>query len=271
MDNGRENLISMNNYALKNLATKFFAVIFLCIGVLLLSAFTSLTRVKYLTRIDMAILLEKVLDDSSIGMGNNPLPKYSDLTKQQHESVEKVLRYRIMNGYTDNTFRPNEVMHNLEVISYLHRLSGFLRSKNPNCYAAKQLFRILSYSQEPNIAFEYSPINFSNEFEQSNKLTEKKLANELAYILADQNTNTSHILSGKIINSITNKPITSAFVSANNQAIAVDKNGCFSFKLPKKEKSAVIFAAADGYQPIEIRKDLYLSRNMTIRLRPVLD
>ena len=261
----------MNNIALKNPATKFFAAIFLCSIVLLLSAFTTLGESKYLTRLDMALLIEKVLNDSSININNNTLPNYSDLSKEQYESVEKVLRYRIMNGYTDNTFRPNEVMHNLEVISYLHRLNVFLRKNNPNCYAAKQLFRILSYSEEPTIAFEYSPINFSKEFDLPDKLAQKKLIKELAYRLSDQNTGINHVLSGKIIDSISNKPIANAFVSANNQAIHVEPNGHFSFKMPKEIKSAVIFAVADGYQPIEIRKDLYLSRNMTIRLRPVFD
>ena len=37
-----------------------------------------------------------------------------------------------------------------------------------------------------------------------------------------------------------------------------------------RPKTADIFAAADGYQPIEIRKDLNLSRNITLRLKPVL-
>ena len=37
--------------------------------------------------------------------------------------------------------------------------------------------------------------------------------------------------------------------------------------MTKDTKTADFFAAADGYQPLEIRRDLNLSRNITIRLK----
>jgi hypothetical protein len=260
----------MNNIALKKTVTKIIAVIFLCIGVVFLSAFTYPKESRYLTRLDMAILMEEILNDASISVSTKTLPSFSDISQEQHKSIEKVLKLKIMNGYPDNTFRPNAPMHNMEVVSYLQRLTGFLRKKNPNSYSAKQLFRFLSYNDEPSIAFEYSPLNFSKEFENPNELTSKKVAKELFNkITNNKNEEKCFTISGQVIDSISNKPVENAFISANCQAEEVKKNGFFSFKLSSNTKTADIFVAAEGYQPTEIRKDLNFSRNMTIRLRPV--
>ena len=257
--------------AQKNIATKILALIFLCLGFVFLSAFTFPSDSKYLTRLDMAVLMEKILDDSSISVDNQSTPVFSDISKEQQKSIEKVLKLKIMNGYPDNTFRPNKSMHNLEVVSYLQRLTAYLRKTNPESYSAKQLFRFLSYSDEPNIAFEYNPLNFSKEFEKPNELTSKELAQELANKLTNQKSEEkSCIISGQIIDSLTNKPVANAFISANKQAIAAGKDGSFCFNLPNNSSTADIFAAADGYHSAEIRKDLNLSRKMTIRLRPVV-
>ena len=256
---------------MKNIATKIFAFIFLCLVLVFMSAFTFPSKSQYLTRLDMAVLMEKILDDSSISAGNQSSPNFSDISKEQHKSIEKVLKLKIMNGYPDNTFRPNKSMHNLEVVSYLQRLTKYLRKTNPDSYSAKQLFRFLSYSDEPTIAFEYNPLNFSKGFENPNDLTSKELATELANKLTIQKSEEKNcIISGQIIDSLTNKPVGNAFISANQQAISAGKDGSFCFNLPNNTHTADIFAAADGYHSAEIRKDLNLSRNMTIRLRPVI-
>ena len=261
----------MKNTAMKNIVTKFVTVIFLCFVFVFLSAFTYPSNSQYMTRLDMAVLMEKILDDSSIIVNNHTMPDFSDISKEQLKSIEKVLKLKIMNGYPDNRFKPNKPMHNLEVVSYLQRLTEFLRNTNPNSYSAKQLFRFLSYSDDPIIAFEYNPLNFSKEFEQPNELTSKKIAEELANKLTNQKDKEKIcIISGQIVDSLSNKPISNAFISANKQAAAAEKNGCFCFKLSNNASTADIFAAAEGYHPAEIRKDLNLSRNMTIRLRPVL-
>lgn len=261
----------MTKAALKNLTAKISAFIFLCLVFIFLSAFTFPSNSKYLTRLDMAVLMEKILEDSSISVKDQSLPSYSDISKEQHKSIEKVLKLKIMNGYPDNTFRPDKSMHNLEVISYLQRLTEYLRKTTPDSYSAKQLFRFLSYSDDPTIAFEYNPLNFSKEFENPNELTSKKLAEELANKLTKQkNEEMSCLISGQIVDSLTNKPVENAFISANKQAIAAGKDGSFCFNLPNNTPTADIFAAADGYHLAEIRKDLNLSRNMTIRLRPII-
>ena len=260
----------MKKAALKNIATKFAAIIVLCSIFIFLSAFTFPNNSPYLTRFDMAVLMEKILEDSSVNFNNLPLTIFSDLSKEQQKSIEKVLKLNLMNGYPDNSFRPNRAMRNLEVVSYLQKLTEYLRKTNPNSYPAKQLFRFLSYSDDPTIAFEYNPLNFAKEFEKPNELTSKKLAKELANKLTNYKTEEKNcIISGQIIDSISNKPIENAFISANHQAIAADKNGYFCFVLPNNTTTADIFAAAEDYHSSEIRKDMDLSRNMTIRLRPI--
>ncbi len=259
----------MENIASKNTVIKITVTIFLCIGVLFLSAFTYPKESKYLTRLEMAILIEKILDDDSTNLNLDSCTDslFSDLSKEQLASITKVINDQIMNGYSDKTFRPNAPMHNLEVISYLQRLTEFLRKNNPECYSAKQLFRFLSYSEEPTIAFEYNPINFPKGFEQPDDFTPKSFAVELTNKLLSKNKSTNLVFSGQIIDSINNKPISNAYISINKQAMAVENNGNFSISLPQETKTANIFAVAEGYQPIEIRKDLNLSRNITIRLK----
>lgn len=261
----------MKKAILKNTATRISAFIFLCLVSIFLSAFTFPSQSQYLTRLDMAVLMEKILDDSSISANKESLPSFSDISKEQQKSIEKVLKLKIMNGYPDNSFRPNKSMRNLEVVSYLQRLTAYLRKTNPECYSAKQLFRFLSYSDEPTIAFEYNPLNFTKEFEKPNELTSKELAEELANKLTIQKSEVKNcIISGQIIDSLTNKPVENAYISANKQAIAAGIDGSFCFNLPNNTSTADIFAAADGYHSVEIRKDLNLSRKMTIRLRPVI-
>ena len=259
----------MDKFAYKKIITRITVIIFLCLGVLFLSAFTYPKESKHLTRFEMAILMEKILDDDStnLNLDSSTDSVFSDLTEEQFLSITKVVNYQIMSGFSDNTFRPNKPMHNLEVISYLQRLTEFIRSNNPDCYSAKQLFRFLSYSEDPSIAFEYNPINFPKGFEQPDDLTPKSFAVELSNKLLSKNKSTNLIFSGKIIDSITNKPIPNAYIAINKQAMVVENNGNFTVNFPQNTATANIFAVAEGYQPIEIRKDLNLSRNITIRLK----
>ncbi len=257
----------MLKLALKNLVTKIFVIVFLCSLVLFLSAFMYPKESKYLTRMDLAITIEKILADIPLKNTDENLPNYSDLSKSQNTLIIKTIKYKIMNGYSDNTFRPQTPLHNLEVVSYLQRLTEFLRDSSPNSYSTKQLFRFLSYNEDPSVAFEYNPLNFSKGFSNPNELTPKILATDLLEKLTNYKSQT-FIFSGKIIDCINNKPVVNAYISVNNQAMAVDKYGRFRFCLKNNSKIADIFAVADDYQPIELRKDLDLSRDIVIRLKP---
>ncbi len=260
----------MDRFALKNPITKIVIVVFLCSSILFLSAFTCQKETKYLTRLELAVVLEKILDDTSIELKIKNGKSFSDLSKGQYKSIENIIKSEIMDGFSDGTFRPDKPMYNIEVVSYLQKLTGFLRKYKPNSFQAKQLFRILSYNEEATIAFEYSPQNFPKGLEQPNGLTPKSFAVEITNkLIPNQNESERFVFSGKIIDSVSNKPIVNAYISANSNAMAVDKDGRFMFNLDKNTKTADLFAAADGYQPLEIRKDLNLSRNITIRLKPI--
>lgn len=262
----------MNKLILKNYLAKIIAVVFLCLSFFSFSAFTYQKESKYLTRLELAILFEQILDDSSIKIEQNASLSFSDLSKDQFKTIEKVMKCKLMEGYPDNTFRPNQALHNLEVISYLQKLTEYLRNNKPNTYQAKQLFRFLSYSEDPTIAFEYSPQNFPKGLEQPNGYTPKSFSKDILNLLtSSQNEASNFVFSGKIIDSINNKPVGNAYVSANNKAIAAETDGKFSFVLSNDTKTADIFAAADGYQPMEIRKDLKFSRNIIIRLKPIVE
>lgn len=260
----------MTRLAPKNTVTKIITVIFLCIGALFLSAFTYNTESPYMSRLEMAILMEGILNDASISAKEDSLPDFTDLSDQQKVSISKVLSLKIMNGFANNTFRPGTPMRNLEVIAYLQKLTEHIRSINPECEPAKKLFRFLSYNEDPGFAFEYDSLNLPKGLEQPNELTAKQIFAELRNIFSKNKQTTGQTITGQIISSIDAKPVSTAFVSANQKATHVDENGYFTIELSDNLKIADIFAAADGYQPTELRKDLNFGSNLTIRLRPAM-
>lgn len=260
----------MTLLAPKNTVQKIATVIFLCMGTLFLSAFTYNTESPYMSRFEMATLLENILNDASISARDASLPDYSDLTKNQKASISKVLSLKMMNGFNNNTFRPDTPMRNLEVISYLQKTTEYIRSIKPECETAKKLFRFLSYNEDPGFAFEYDSLNLPKDLEQPNELTSKGIFSELSNLFLNKEQTDSITVTGRIISSIDTKPVATAYVSVNRKATAVDKNGCFSIELSDNQSIADIFAAADGYHSTELRKDMNFGSNITIRLRPVM-
>lgn len=257
----------MNRQKLKNTDNKFLTVIFLCIGALFLSAFTVNPQSDYMTRLEMASLMEEILNEAGINADSEDMPTFSDLSQQEKSSIQNVLKFKIMDGFVDNSFRPSAPMRNLEVISYLQKLTELVRKINPECLQAKMLFRFLSYNEDHSFAFEYDSLNLPFGLRNPNDKTAKSITREL-YNTLTNNVSQYVIISGQIISSIDEKPISTAFISVNREATDVDANGQFQIELSKDVQIADIFAEAEGYQPTEIRKDLKFGSNMTIRLRP---
>lgn len=258
----------MKKQALKNTVIKSVTVIFLCIGVLFLSAFTTGNQQSdCMTRLEMASLMEEILSDAGIDSNVSSLPSFCDLGELQSKSISKVLRFKLMGGFTDKTFRPSTPMRNLEVISYLQKLTELIRMIDPESEQSKKLFRFLSYNEDHGFAFEYNSSNLPIGLQNPNEQTSKNTLNELYYILTSRSSN-YYVISGQIISCIDGKPISHAFISVNEKAVSVDHKGQFNIELSKDSDIADIFAAADGYQPTELRKDLNFGSNVTIRLRP---
>lgn len=257
----------MKKLATKNTAMKIVTVIFLCMGVMFLSAFTQSPKPSYMTRFEMASLMEEILNNARINANALSLPSFSDLSDLQCRTIRKVLVLKIMSGFADNTFRPSEPMRNLEVVSYLQKLTELIRKQNPESEQAKKLFRFLSYNEDHRFPFEYNSTAFPDGLQNPSKLTSKDLFKELSDVLTCK-TGNYHTLYGQIINSFNTKPITTAYVSVNQKAVKVDENGRFKIELRKSIKIADVFAAADGFHSAELRKDLTFGNNITIRLRP---
>lgn len=267
----REPSQKMIKTALKNTGTKIVTVIFLCSLVIFLSAFTSDLNTLYMTRLDMAYLMEEILNDASISSSNYPLPKFTDLSEERRSSLEKVLKHKIMNGYEDGSFRPNAPMRNLEVIAYLQRLNSFLRKSNPESKSTKLLFRFLSYNEDPSFALERGYLDLIQGKESPNSITSKETFTELFNKLTIKGKSQYILLCGKIVDSLSGNPVEKAFISVNHQALAADEKGCFTFTLAPGQKKAEVFAAAEGYLPTELCKDLNMGNNLIIRLRPSME
>ncbi len=258
---------------LKKKIGKLIAFIMLCFIGLSLSAFTVVKNTRYMTRFDTAQLLESIIFEVMAENKCGSLPgveekiTYSDLNSIQQETIQNVLNYKLMSGYSDGSFRPDEPMRNLELVAYLQQTTVFLREFAPESEITKNLFRFLSYNEEPEYAFEYTAFNFPEGLKTPGRLTSKNLAAELAKRLISSSEEDFYVLNGRIVCANTGKAINTAFISANRKAVQADENGYFEIKLPKENPSAEIFAVADNYLPIELKKDLTLSTSVTLRLR----
>lgn len=259
----------MSRLALKKTATKVMFAFFLCLATLFLSAFRFNDNSEFMTRLDMASLMEDILEEASVESDDGFISDFNDISLEQTKSINRILKYKIMNGYADNSFKPDEPIRNLEVIGYLQRLSVFLRSYDPSNKVAKRLFRFLSYSEDPAFALEYSANSSLKGLETSSGFTDKKVAAELVCRLTECKTSSfMYVLRGQVVSSVTGKAIRNAYVAADRKALEVDVDGSFSMKFSGNNAVVNIFAAAEGYKPMEISKDLSLGDNIVFRLKP---
>jgi len=221
-----------------------------------------------LTRLDLAQMFESVLESCRIAAQPDMLPEYIDLDDEQLFSVYRTISCNIVKGYPDSRFKPHEFLRNIETIGYLQNLIRFLRLVKPDSDAVRQLVRLMAYQDSP-VEFmagsmsSFMPVSLHD----PSGYTDREVMAELIATVIGQLRPVA--LKGRIVNAISGKPLARAFVAGENVATVTDENGFFSIEYPAANFDQVtIMAAAENFQPIELKKNIKFSQNIVIRLKP---
>lgn len=249
-----------------------FILPFILLGcVVFLSAFAFESHDKLLTRFDLALLIEDILEKKQIRVVADSIPQYSDLDEDRLLTVFRALSLKIMAGYPDGSFRPEEPLRNLETVCYLQKLARCLRSHAPDAYETRQLMRMFAYQSQPEVVLNDNlPAgSFPAELSEAGGFVEKASLQDLLTGLLTENGKLNIALTGKVVNSLTGRPLPGAFVSSGYQAVVTDASGNFRMGFSEVDQPEVtLFAVAEGFQPVELKKDLRLSPTINFRLRP---
>lgn len=243
------------------------AAVFLLVLAVFLPAYTTKTQKSpnYLTRYELALAIESVLDSSKILPRPKTLPMYEDLSFNESFAIYRVLSCGIMQGFCNRQFKPNVPIKNLEVYFYLQKLSAFLSKNNVHSYASRRLLRLMSYKTKDEALFVRADENNSlrkNPFETA----KKQEMQEVLLCLTGCGSSKKAVLTGRAINSVNGKPISNACVVCGTKAVITGKDGRFEAECGSE--NIKIFAAADRYKPLELTKSLSFGKSLTLKLNP---
>ncbi len=245
------------------------------ISVLLLACVLFLTAFRfegssdlYLSRFDLALCFEKILDSSGYIVDQDfETTRFVDLSNDEHQKLARVIGLNLISGFYDRSFRPNERLRNVELVQYLRRLDYLLRSINANNFAARKLTRIFSYNNGPADVLSI-PSRLPPQFHVAGDFVEKKVA-ESFFSRISEPDNVKFIIEGIVKDSIDLKPIAKAFVASSGRATKTAPDGTFRLEISDSATAEpLILSAADNYSSLEIRKDLSISNFVEFRLTP---
>ncbi len=237
---------------------------------LLFSAFCYEPSKRLLTRYDLALMIEEILANLEIQPSADP-EIYHDLDAGQRQALFRALSMRLMAGYPDGNFRPEEPIRNLETVCYLQKLAKFLRKSRPEVHETRQLMRFFAYQSQPEIILsERLPAgSFPSELGEPGGFVEKVVFDNLLQALFSKSGNQSYVLRGRVVDALSGKGLQRAYVASGHQTAVTDETGKFSMEFRDTDRPDVeLFAAAEGFMPVELKKDLRLSPKITFRLKP---
>lgn len=249
----------------------FLALVCLFSCLVIFSAFGFQRHDEMLTRIDLALIFERILEKCEITAQGQSVPSFFDLKDERLLAVFRTLSLKLVEGYSDGSFRPEERLRNLETICYLQKLARCLRKNHPEAYETRQLMRLFAYQSQPEIILSDNlPAGtFPAELGEPEGFVSRKVFQDLMTALLNENGQLNFQLSGKVIHAVTGHPVAGACIAAGNKAVVADQNGNFKIDLGEISRSDVtLFAAAEGFRPCEMKKDLRLSPNVVFRLKP---
>jgi len=221
-----------------------------------------------LTRLELAQMFETVLESCRIAAQPDTLPEYCDLDDEQLFSVYRTLSCGIIKGYPDLRFAPREFLRNLETIGYMQKLILFLRQVKPDSEAVRQLVRLMAYQDSPVEIMTGSMSSFMpDSLSDLSAYTDREVMSGLIATVIGQLRPTG--LSGRIINAVTGKPLPKAFVASEKVATVTDDGGFFKIEYPVAGLEEVtIMAAAENFQPVELKKNIKFNQHIVLRLKP---
>lgn len=247
-----------------------FAFILLSTGVLF-SAFCYAPQAKLLTRYNLALIIEDILQAVELQAIADVSTLQNDLDTQQRQAISRTLTLQIMAGFSDGNFRPEETLRNLETICYLQKLAKILRKLRPEAHETRQLTRVFAYQSQPEIVFsDRLPAgSFTSVLGEPGGFVKKTVLENLIKALFNESNGQSYLLEGRVVDALTGKGLLQAYVASGYQTATTDEKGQFSIEFRNTDRPDVeLFAAAEGYQSVELKKDLRLNPKITFRLKP---
>jgi len=221
-----------------------------------------------LTRFELAQMFESVLESCRVSAQPDNLPEYSDLNDDQLFSVYRTLSCHIIRGYPDFQFKPDEYLRNIETISYLQRLMLFLREVKPDSDAGRQIVRLMAYQDSPAEVLAGNLSSFMpEELSEPAGFSDREVVAELIATVIGQPRPIN--IDGRVINAFTGRPLARAFVASGKIATVTDDQGFFRISYPLTGLEEVtIMAAAENFQPVELKKNIKFNQNIVFRLKP---
>ena len=237
---------------------------------LLFSAFTEdKNDGKYLTRYELALMFEDVLNSAFNRNRVYDFKKFPDLTEKQNDACKLTTKLKIMSGFSDGTFRPDEKLRNVETISYIQRLAEVLFATDSELYAAKQLMRLFAYNVDVKPGDDIPEGLFPHKLLEPGEFSEKEVVLDIFNVLTRSNIVEYKNIEGCFMDSVTGCPIGKVFVTINGVAFAVPSHGRFAVSAPSKGNSIRLFAAAEGYEILDVKKDISFDRYLMLKMKPV--
>ncbi len=252
-----------------NIKIGFKKIALLVLGlaiVLFLNAFMD-KKPEVLTRYELALLMEELLGANEIGGPVESIPVFKDLSEDKYYPIVRVLALKIMVGFSDESFRPNKPVRNMEVMAGLQRLATIFHQYKPRAKASMKLMRLFAYRLDPKEALSTNYVGLPSSFKQASAFTVKEEAAVIFEALHNSEPLKSKNIEILVMDSQTQEPIPSAFILLNSKKIMkADENGVVQFVLPSNLKQVEIFVTQEGYEPLELRKDLSLEKKVTLLL-----
>ncbi len=221
-----------------------------------------------LSRIELAQMLETVLESCRVSAQPDTLPEYSDLADEELFAVYRTLSCNLMRGYPDNSFKPHEYLRNIETLGYIQKLMVFLRQVKPKSQAGQRLARVMAYQDTPGEIMAGTLSSFIPEqLGASSAFTDKEVVADLILSVIDQHRESR--LNGRVVSALSGEPLARAYVASEKMAVMTDANGCFTINYPAENLAeVVVMAAAENFQPVEIKRNIKFSRDLILRLKP---
>jgi hypothetical protein len=255
-----------------DLAKKLGLLFFGIVALVLLSAFMSHGSSENLSRYELGLMIEGLLAENGVEAGEGQLEVFKDLSEEQNCGLLRTVGMRAMVGFSDGSFRPRQAVRNLEVMASLQKLSSFFHQHDPKARVSMQLMRLFAYRLDPRDALSSSYLGFlPKTFKDSSAITKKEEARAIFAALHKTEPSRHRNVQAVILNAYTGEPVPNAFVVLGSDKVAkADRQGVVNLVLPNEECYLDLFVTQEGYEPLEIRKEISLEGKTAVLLRPGL-
>jgi len=227
------------------------------------SAF-KISEPQKITRYDFAVLVEDLLTTEGVSKKKEKSEFFKDLQGEKYSQILRTIDSEIMSGFPDKTFRPNEKLRNIETVSYLQKLSRLFFEYKPKS------MRLFAYQVENDSLGGLPKGVFPKKLMDSGEITERKAIEDVFYALKEGNRLEDVFVEGFVVDAITNKPIFGAFVACSESAIKTDNDGKFAITINQASEYLDFFVACEGYEPLDIKKNITFDKQIELKLKPII-